>query len=69
MSVKLAVNFRVYVEDGVNHNLSLSDSLFDDLIDDLNNKKFIHLDEEGVYINTEKILRIEYDYFTYESKK
>jgi len=69
MSVKLEVNFRVYVEDGVNHNLSLPTRLFDDLIDDLNNKKFIHLQEEEIYINTEKIIRIEYDYFTYESEK
>jgi len=69
MSVKLEVKFRVYVEDGVIHNVELPDFLFDDLIDDLNNKKFIHLHDHGIYINSEKIVSIEYDYVTYESEK
>jgi hypothetical protein len=69
MSVKLEVKFRVYVEDGVIHNVELPDFLFDDLIDDLNNKKFIHLHDQGIYINSEKIVSIEYDYVTYESEK
>jgi len=47
----------------------LPDFLFDDLIDDLNNKKFIHLHDQGIYINSEKIVSIEYDYVTYESEK
>ena len=69
MSVKLEVKFRVYVEDGVIHNIELPDFLFDDLIDDLNNKKFLHLHDQGIYINPEKIVRIEYDYVTHESEK